>query len=63
MVIRRAIGATAPGMRAALKKYWIACITPDARFSSSAGMTKAIASVARTVHPKMISAESAIAFG
>ncbi len=50
-------------MWAAVKKYWIACMTPDARLSWSAGMTTAIASVARTVQTTMIAADRAMARG
>ena len=62
-VIRRAIGATKPGRPKETKKYWMACITPDARLSLSAGITKAIASVASTVQKKMMIAENAMALG
>ena len=41
----------------------MACITPDARLSLSAGITKAIASVASTVQKKMMIAENAMALG
>src|SRR5512139_78597 len=63
IVINTAIGAIAPGILSAVKKYSIACITPAARLSWSAGMTKAIASVAITVQKNIITADIAIALG
>gem|GEM_PF-2411995 len=62
-VIKRAMGPTSHAIPAASKKYWIACITPEARLSWDAGITIAIASVARTVQITIMIAESAIARG
>ncbi|HOT04199.1 MAG TPA: hypothetical protein PK069_08470 [Methanolinea sp.] len=63
IVIDAAIGETAQGMCAASKNYWMPCITPDTRLRPFTGMTKAMARVARTVHPNMMNADTAMALG